>query len=296
MNETSALVFDSVTIARRRRTLLQEVSFTVRRGSVHALIGHNGAGKTTLLRGLAGLVPLAGGAIRAGARAEVLLVGNRYPTDVTVRTIVDHHRRLRGSTGAVEAVDAVGVGEFLDRTGGALSTGMAQRLSIALALMSGAEILALDEPTTGLDPQGVTRLRELIGHMRDRGATVVMCSHDLAELELVCDEATFLRHGRLTASGSINEVARDVTATGHILRTTDDVRAAAMLAAHGIEVHPTARGLLVGQRADLETVIEHLRGQVRLHEVSVERGLFARLYDSYGSAINIQTSTRGRHR
>ncbi|WP_431838265.1 ABC transporter ATP-binding protein [Cellulomonas sp. Y8] len=293
-----ALVVDSVTIARRRRVLVDGASFRVRSGTVHALLGHNGAGKTTLLRALAGQVPLTSGTIRVDVRPSVLFVGSRYPSDLTVGQIVEHHRRRLGRSdpAAVAAVlETLGVREFAERSGGALSTGMAQRVSIALALLAGPRLLVLDEPTTGLDPQGVAGLRDVIGRLRREGTAVLVCSHDLAELELVCDDVTCLRGGRVTASGSVPEVTRGLPAAGHLLRTADDGRTAEILAARGAQVAVTARGVHLPAGADLSTAVQAVAGEVTVHEATVDHGLFARLYDAFGSAPGAGR-TRRRHR
>lgn len=294
----SALVVDSVTVTRRRRVLVDRASFQVQAGSVHALLGHNGAGKTTLLRALAGQVPLASGAIRVDRRPSVLFVGGRYPSDLRVAQIVEHRRRLLGiDVGATRAVlDAVGVHEFTDRSGGVLSTGMAQRLSIALALLTGPRLLVLDEPTTGLDPQGVAQLRDVIGRLRRDGTAVLVCSHDLAELELVCDDVTCLRAGRVTASGSVAEVTRGLPGTGHVLRTDDDARAVDLLTRHRVPATRAARGVRVPVEVDIAAAVHALAGAVTLHEVTVDHRLFARLYDAHGSAPRPTRTRRGGRR
>jgi ABC-type multidrug transport system ATPase subunit len=268
------------------------VSFAVHDGTVHALLGHNGAGKTTLMRALAGQIPLTSGAIRTTARPAVLFVGSRYPADLHVSTIIDHRLRQLDRPDMRGVFDAVGVTAFADRKGGTLSTGEAQRLSIALALAAEPQLIALDEPTSGLDPQGVEQLRRLIGQLRDTGTTILMCSHDLAELELVCDEVTCLRGGKLTATGTVAQVAQGLAGTGHILRTDDDAHAAAVLSAHNINTEGTARGLLVDASTDITQAVDLLRGVVTVSEISVARRLFNRIYDAYGSAPTATLRTR----
>lgn len=254
----SALTFDSVRVERGGRRLVDDVSFSVREETVHALLGHNGAGKTTLLRAVAGLVPTRSGTITSTSPASVLFVGGRYPSDLTVEQIVEHRSRLLGGVETKTTLSSTGVDDFLTTRGSALSTGMSQRLSIALALLAGAQILVLDEPTSGLDPQGVEQLRSIVLRLRSAGCTILVCSHDLAELELVCDDVTCLRQGRLTSTGSVAEVARDLPSAQQIIRTTDDGLAAETLAEHDIAVDRTARGLRLDSGTSLKEVLDAL--------------------------------------
>lgn len=283
---SAAVDFSEVSVDRRGRRLVDAVTFSVAPGSVHALLGHNGAGKTTLLRALSGLVPLAAGSIRTTGEPSVLFLGTRLPGDVTVAQILEYRRQVLGaSRDAVEAVvRRTGVADFLGRRAGVLSTGMAQRAAIAAALLADAPTLVLDEPTNGLDPQGVDGLLGLIEGLRAEGRAVLICSHDLAQLELICDNITCLRAGRLTVDGTVRDVSRDLPAPGHVLRTVDDVRAREIVQAAGVECRQTPRGLHVESGATLAEVVSLLIGQVEVTEATVDHGLFARVYARFGSA------------
>ncbi|WP_245534666.1 ATP-binding cassette domain-containing protein [Sanguibacter keddieii] len=291
----SALTFESVRVERGGRRLVDDVTFDVRERTVHALLGHNGAGKTSLLRAVAGLVPTRGGTIRAASTPAVLFVGDRYPPDLTAAQVIDHRSRLVGATETAEVVRSTGVDEFLTTRGAALSTGMAQRLSIATALLSGARVLVLDEPTSGLDPQGVEHLRATLLAIRDRGRTVLVCSHDLAQLELVCDDVTCLRQGRVTSTGPVAEAASGLPSPRQILRTSDDARAAEILDQHAVPTSRSARGVCLPAGASLPAALAALTGQVEVLEATVDRGLFVRLYDRDASAPPRRT-TRARRR
>ncbi|MFI2752584.1 ABC transporter ATP-binding protein [Cellulomonas sp. P22] len=283
---SAAVEFSAVSVDRRGRRLVDSVTFAVPAGTVHALLGHNGAGKTTLMRALSGLVPVASGSIRTSSEPSVLFVGTRLPGDLAVAQILEHRRRLLGSapSAVATAVEHTGIAPFIDRRAGALSTGMIQRVAIATALMADAQTIVLDEPTTGLDPQGVDALLTLIHGLRDEGRTVIICSHDLAQLELVCDGVTCLRDGQLTAHGTVRDVADDLPAPGHVLRTSDDAQATKMLLAAGIDSTATARGIQVGPTATLSTVLSILVDQVEVTEATVDHGLFARIYAKFASA------------
>ncbi|XBH21933.1 ABC transporter ATP-binding protein [Jonesiaceae bacterium BS-20] len=291
-----ALDFEDVTIRRGRRALVSSVSFSVLPGTVHALLGHNGAGKTTLMRALAGLIDLHSGAIRSSHQTEVLFVGDRYPADVSVEEIIEYRSRVLGNVDPTTAVQATGVSDFLRSKGSTLSTGMAQRLSITLALMTGTQILVLDEPTAGLDPQGVQQLRQIITGLRNEGRTILVCSHDLAELEIICESVTCLRGGELSASGKVSEVSENLPKAGHILRTQDDQLAYHRLIEMGLSAEKVARGIRIDMDIPIARAIEVLSSEVEVSEVSVDRGLFSRIYDRYGAAPEPNTRrARAKH-
>lgn len=283
-NPDVALAFDDVSIERRRHRLVRGVSFDVQRGSVHALLGHNGAGKTTLMRGLAGLVPLRTGRIFSAEVPVVLFGGGRYPADLTVRSIIEHRARMLGGVDSSRVPADLGVDEFLETRGAALSTGMSQRLAIALALMSGSRLFVLDEPTAGLDPQGVEQLRGVIQALSRMGSTVVVCSHDLAELELVCGFVTCLRRGRVTAHGTVAHVSDDLPRAGHFLRTSDDGRTVDLLRACAIASEAGARGAHIGADISLTAALAAVSTHVDVYEITVDTGLFTRIYDAHASA------------
>lgn len=279
-----AVRFRHVTVRRLRRTIVDDVCFRVRRGVIHGLLGHNGAGKTTLMRVLAGLVPATSGSVRVARRPEVLLVGSRFPGDLTVRQVVEHRARLVGAADVPAVLRRVGVDEFLTTRGTALSTGMAQRLGLALALLADAPVLVLDEPTTGLDPQGVEQLRTILTDLRGEGRTVLVCSHDLTELELVCDSVTCLSRGLVTVHGAVRDVARGLPPAGHVLRTSDDRHAHRVLTARGVPSSLLPRGLHVPPGVTLGAASALLSGSVVVEEATVDRSLFARIYDAYGAS------------
>jgi ABC-type multidrug transport system ATPase subunit len=292
---THAVAFESVTVSRLRREIVRDASFAVHSGAVHALLGHNGAGKTTLLRAMCGVVATSRGRVVQADEPAVLFAHSRLPRETTAAQVLEYRRRVRGRSRAdVAAVaERTGVAGFLDRPSAALSTGMAQRVGIAAALVDDAATLVLDEPTTGLDPQGVAGLLGLVVGLRTEGRTVMICSHDLSQLELVCDEVTCLRDGRVTVTGPVDAVAATVAPAGHVLRTADDTRARTLLAAAGFASTATPRGLRVGPEVGLTDALLVLRG-LDVRESTVERGLFARVYDRYASAPQTTPGRRAR--
>ncbi len=207
-----------------RRRALDAVALVVPSGAAVGLLGPNGAGKTTALRLLLGFTrPTSGGARLCGrdpfdpaARADVGYVPERLrlPTAMTLGRFLRVHGALRGlgGTALTREVDAVcertGLRDRLGERLGSLSKGLAQRAGFAQALLGDPSLLILDEPTSGLDPLGVRDAREWIEAARARGATVLVSSHVLSEVERVCDSIAILHEGRIAASGALEAVVR----------------------------------------------------------------------------------------
>jgi ABC-2 type transport system ATP-binding protein len=200
-------------------TAVDHLTFEVRPGTITGFLGPNGAGKTTTLRALLGLVrPTSGTALVNGvpyaelphpgfAVGAVLEASGFHPG----RTARDHLRVVARPDGIpasrVDAVlDDVGLTADAGRRVGGFSLGMRQRLGLAAALLGDPPILVLDEPTNGLDPLGVHWLRQRLRAHVDRGGTVLVSSHLLAELALSADDVVIVRSGRLVTQGSLADL------------------------------------------------------------------------------------------
>ena len=198
------------------------LSMTVRRGEVFGFLGPNGAGKTTVVKLLLGLVRPTGGEVMvlgapAGDRETRRRIGYlpelfRYQPWLSAREVLGLHADLARVPkptrhAAIEqALRRVGLHERAgDRVGG-FSKGMQQRLGLAVALLGEPELILLDEPTSALDPVGRTDVRAIVRDARDRGATVILNSHLLSEVEQVCDRVVILHRGRTIAAGTLDEV------------------------------------------------------------------------------------------
>lgn len=200
---------------------VSDVSLTVNRGSVHGLLGPNGAGKTTTLKMLLGLVRPSGGTFEilgepAGpavrARVGFLPEQPYFSPLLTAAEVLMLHGRL---SGMVPSDVASRTGELLSRVGlegrentrlAKYSRGMLQRVGIAQALVATPELVVLDEPASGLDPVGQRDVRNLMMALAEEGTTVLLSSHQLSEVEAICDEVTILNHGRVAAEGSIDDL------------------------------------------------------------------------------------------
>jgi ABC-2 type transport system ATP-binding protein len=208
---------------------VDEVTFSLRPGTVTGFLGPNGAGKTTTLRVLLGLAePTAGEALVFGRRyreldqpvrrvGAVLESGDFHPG----RSGRDHLRSLALAAGlplgrVEEVLELVQVEAAADRRVRTYSLGMRQRLGLAAALLGDPELLILDEPANGLDPIGVRWLRTFLQRLAAQGRTVLIASHLLAEVALTVDRVLIIDRGRLLASGRLDEL----TGPG---RTLEDV-------------------------------------------------------------------------
>jgi ABC-2 type transport system ATP-binding protein len=198
-------------------TVVDDVSFTVRPGAVTGFLGPNGAGKTTTLRMVLGLArPTAGSATIGGralreAEAPARLVGanlevcGAHPG----RSGRQHLRALAAmaqlpDSRVQEVLDLVELGGAADRRAGQYSMGMRQRLGLAATLLGDPEVLVLDEPANGLDPQGIRWLRDVLRASAAEGRTVLVSSHVLAEVAQTVDDVLVIHHGRLIEQGPVD--------------------------------------------------------------------------------------------
>jgi ABC-2 type transport system ATP-binding protein len=201
---------------------LKGVDLEVGEGELVGLLGPNGAGKSTLVKIAVGLVrPSAGEAsiagARAGSRAARAQLGYlaemfRFPGWYTADEVLELHQRLAGSRGGEaerkRLLELVALADAAGRRVDGMSKGMQQRLGVAQALVGEPRILMLDEPTSALDPVGRRTVRLLLEELRGRGVSVLLNSHLLSEIELVCDRVAILLGGELVAAGSPHDLSR----------------------------------------------------------------------------------------
>ncbi|MBX0295719.1 ABC transporter ATP-binding protein [Haloarcula nitratireducens] len=195
---------------------LQGVDLTVEEGEVFGFLGPNGAGKSTTINILLDFVrPTAGSAKVLGMDAQddskairerigVLPEGYDVYERLTGREHMEFVIESKDADDDPEALlERVGVADAMDRRAGGYSKGMKQRLVLAMALVDQPDLLILDEPTTGLDPNGARQMRDLVREESERGATVFFSSHILGQVESVCDTVGILQDGRLIAKDSV---------------------------------------------------------------------------------------------
>jgi ABC-2 type transport system ATP-binding protein len=201
---------------------LKGVDLEVEEGELFGLLGPNGAGKSTLVKIAVGLVRPSGGAAeiagaRAGSRVARASLGYlaelfRFPGWYTADEVLELHQRLAGSNGGAaerrRLLELVALDEAADRRVDGMSKGMQQRLGVAQALVGEPRILLLDEPTSALDPVGRRTVRLLLEDLRARGVSVLLNSHLLSEIELVCDRVAILLGGEVVTAGTPAELSR----------------------------------------------------------------------------------------
>jgi ABC-2 type transport system ATP-binding protein len=239
--EQYALEVQNVRKRFHEHVAIDDVDFVVPPGRVHGLLGPNGAGKTNLLRVLLGLVRRDAGSVHLLGRpldfAEPIPdgVAGFVETPAFCSYLTGRHNlallaRLDGHKKTPKAV----VDDVIERVGLAshaaiavakYSAGMRQRLGLAAALLRSPRLLLLDEPTSSLDPASAAEVRALVRGIAGAGATVVLSSHDMPEVEELCSSLTFLRRGRVVYSGAVDDLRALAPGAVHLMRTSDDRRA-----------------------------------------------------------------------
>ncbi|GAA1842108.1 ATP-binding cassette domain-containing protein [Microlunatus capsulatus] len=234
----------------RRQTAVRSVDLEVPAGAVYGFLGPNGSGKTTTIRMLLGLVRPTAGSVellglpmpeRGGEalrRVGALVEGPAFHPYLSGRAnlarldAADGHSDARTSAARIDAaLDRVGLLAAATKRYRAYSLGMRQRLAIANALLMPRDLLVLDEPTNGLDPQGTREVRHLVGDLAADGATVLVSSHLLAEVEQMCSHVGVMFEGQLVSQGSMAELSAGTTKTVRVDtdRTEDAARVLAQL-------------------------------------------------------------------
>lgn len=255
-----------------RQVALDDLSLEVPEGSVCGLLGPNGSGKTTAIRVLLGLAASDSGTIellgsgpgKDGFRSAVrqtgsLIEGPALYSRATARQNMEIQAATLGIGDAEvqieQLIELVGLTDRADTDARGFSLGMKQRLGLALALLGTPRLVILDEPTNGLDPSGIAEIRELIKQLPQHGITVLVSSHLLAEVQLMCDRATIIKNGRLVADGTMEEI---LSSTGGgegyrvYVRISQSEAAIATLTRAGLAVEDRGEGSLVarGEIAD----------------------------------------------
>ena len=203
------------------RTAVEDVSFALHSGRTVALVGHNGAGKTTLMKLMLGLVRPTSGSLsvlgenpgtgRFAVRREIGFLPENVALNpaLTARELLRFYARLKRVPREVDELLArVGLEDAADRRVGTYSKGMRQRLGLAQSLLGSPRLLLLDEPTTGLDPALRLGFYDMVQALSGGGATVLLSSHSLGELEQRADRVLIMHRGRLIADGTIAELRR----------------------------------------------------------------------------------------
>ena len=267
----------------RKTVAVDDLSFKVREGAITGFLGPNGAGKTTTLRIILGLVRATSGQALVMGRpyrgldsptrrvGAVLEAANFHPG----RSGRNHLRVLATATGIPyrrvdETLRLVGLADAAGRRVGGYSLGMRQRLSLAGALLGDPQVLVLDEPANGLDPQGIRWLRELLRTLASQGKTILVSSHVLPEIEQIADEVVIIHRGRFVEHATTAELA--ARATGGIRARSPQVdRLRTALEEAGIKVSSVEGDLLVAADTTAAKIGELAAANgIVLHELVAE--------------------------
>ncbi|WP_235510919.1 ABC transporter ATP-binding protein [Curtobacterium sp. Leaf261] len=256
----------------RKQHAVDGIDLAVPRGSVFGFLGPNGSGKTTTIRMLLGLSSATTGTIEVLGepmpkalhsvlpRVGALVEGPAFAPFLSGRAnlhrfdAADPRSSPATRTARVDlALDRVGLTHAADKKAHAYSLGMKQRLGLANALLAPRDLLVLDEPTNGLDPQGTREVRNLIRSLASDGTTIFVSSHLLAEIEQVCTHAAVMRTGKIVAQGSLDDLRR--AGSSQVTVRTPDVDAArAVLSRIGLPVDEASRsdGVVAGLPSDAQ--------------------------------------------
>jgi ABC-2 type transport system ATP-binding protein len=286
------IVVAGLTKQYRKVRAVDNLSFTVQPGRVTGFLGPNGAGKTTTLRMILNLVtPTAGTATIGGRRYADLDQPLRHVGAVLEassahkgRTGRNHLRVICASAGlplrrADEVLALVGLSPAAKRKFKGYSLGMRQRLGIAAAMLGDPQVLVLDEPANGLDPEGIRWMRDLLKLLAERGRTVLVSSHLLSEMQLLADDVVIIAGGRLVTMGPVDQIVAGAAHAAQVrVRTPEPEKLITALGA-AATVRRTDDGALLLTGVEAPAVgAASLRAGIELHELVTERPDLERVF------------------
>ncbi len=236
---------------------LRGVDLAVERGGVFGLLGPNGASKSTLVKAMLTVIAptrVSGSVLGApvGDRATLKRIGylpehHRFPQYLSGRQVIEFFGALAGVPRAErkrrtgELLDVVGMSAWATRRLGTYSKGMQQRVGLAAALVNDPDLVVLDEPTDGVDPVGRREIRDVLARLRAEGRTVLLNSHLLSEVEMVCTRVAIIVQGKVVSRGTIEELTRESARYEVLLREAPPAWA----------LEPSTNGGIVGARVEL---------------------------------------------
>jgi ABC-2 type transport system ATP-binding protein len=284
------------------------VSFEIARGECFGLLGPNGAGKTTTTEILEGLLaPSAGQACILGLcwdrsavaireRLGVCLQQTALPDKLEVHETLELFRSFYSQgRDPGQVLAEVGLTEKAHARVKALSGGQKQRLAVACALVGDPELLLLDEPTTGLDPQSRRQVWDIVRAIKERGRTVLLTTHYMDEAERLCDRVAIMDHGRIIAAGTPLELIHSLGGE-HVVEIVVDERAGASVALEALSALPAVRSAHAEGDAVLLTVDEpHVAISALIDFLRASRFALSRLTTRHASLEDVFVSLTGRH-
>ncbi len=306
---TSGAVLEAVHLSKRygSAVAVDDLNLTIERGEVFGLLGPNGAGKTTTILMLLGLTEPTSGAVRVlgldpardplavKARVGYLPDSVGFYDELSARDNLSYIARLNGLPRSlaqqriVAAVERMGLGEVIDRPVSTFSRGMRQRLGVAELLIKEPEIIIMDEPTLGLDPEAAQSFLKMIRALKHDGITILLSSHLLHQVQAVCDRVGLFSHGRMVISGAVADLAQRILGGGYRIvveasGNPDAIKAAlrALPGVQKLDVVERDRFVIVGDhdlRADAATAVVAAGG--RLVGLDIEAPSLDEIYSAY---------------
>ena len=302
---SNPIEIDNVSKSYGGQAAIRGVSLSVAAGEMFGLIGHNGAGKTTLFKLMLGLVPASAGAIRVhgaltgdaqfrqvrrriGYLPENFVTYDNLSGMEVLRLFADLKKVPRAA--CAELLERVGLGEAAARRVHTYSKGMRQRLGFAQVLLGDPDLIFLDEPTNGLDPEGIHDFYAILGQAQARGATIVITSHILAEIQQRVDRLAILDAGLVAAQGTLAELRAQTVMPSvieaRLLAGRADTAAAALAHLSALDVRVAGDGVRIGCQAAQKVAVLGILAtlgdavlDITMHEPSLED-----LFLGYGGA------------
>ena len=270
---------------------IDDLSLAVPKGAIYGFLGHNGAGKSTTIRLILGLMRPLGGSVsvfgmplatntqaiykRVGALIESPSLYEHLSATDNLRVTAAYCQI--GKQRIEEVLDIVGLSDEGKKPVKAYSTGMKQRLGLASALLNDPELIILDEPANGLDPQGIVELRTIIQRLNtDFGKTIFLSSHILSEIEVICSHIGIIKKGKKLFEGTIGDLKRANTEGVVVsLETTDKAKTMQILADRGIKTaqhgHPNALILELADKSAIPNIAAQLvQNDIGIYEVKIK--------------------------
>ena len=190
--------------------VLKGISFEIFEGEIFALLGTNGAGKTTTLECMEGLRKYNGGEISINGKIGVQLQSSSLPDDIKGYEALKLFAKWNNASIDMSFIERLGITNILRKQYKEMSTGQKRRLHLALAMIGDPDVIFLDEPTAGLDVEGRVSLHEEIRRFKKEGKTIIMASHDMTEVETLCDRIAILKDGEIAFLGTANELTAQI--------------------------------------------------------------------------------------
>ncbi len=269
MNE--AIKISDLTKSYGDHAVLNGLDFSIQKGEIFALLGINGAGKTTSLECIEGLRKYDRGSITINGKMGIQLQSASLPQHIKVLEAVKLFAKWNKTSLDKASLDALGIYELANKQYNQLSTGQKRRLHLALALTRNPDILFLDEPTAGLDVEGQISLHELIRQLKALGKTIVLASHDMTEVENLCDRIAILSGGKIAYIGTVKQLRETIQEHYNITIQTEN----------GIEKYELENigdallSLLMRYKVKGEAIIDIQinRGSLEQHFIKIAKGV-----------------------